>query len=89
MATTSMTLSPHWQAFIQRQIDSGRYASASEVVREALRDMEEREQQLAALRAHIAEGIAQIERGEVVEWDPEDIVARALERANGQVRRQV
>ena len=42
MATTSMSLGPHWEAFIQKEIASGRYGTASEVVRDALRDMEEK-----------------------------------------------
>ncbi|MBU1169365.1 MAG: type II toxin-antitoxin system ParD family antitoxin [Proteobacteria bacterium] len=33
--------SGHWEAFIKSQIDTGRYSSASEVVRDALRHMEE------------------------------------------------
>lgn len=81
MATTSMSLSRHWQDFIQTQIDSGRYASASEVVRESLRLMELREQKLAALRAHVAEGLAQIERGEGIRnFDFEAFVAEGEER---------
>ena len=67
MATTSLSLGEHWEGFIREQISSGRYGSASEVVRDALRDMEERLSQLAALRAHLAEGAAQAERGEFVD----------------------
>lgn len=33
MATTSFTLGEHWEAFIRTQIESGRYATASEVLR--------------------------------------------------------
>jgi antitoxin ParD1/3/4 len=88
MATTSMSLGEHWQSFIQAQVDSGRYASATEVVRESLRRMEEQEQKLAALRAMVAEGLAQVERGEVVEdfdFDRffQDRVAAARAREQG------
>ncbi len=66
MATTSMSLGEHWEVFIKNEIASGRYGSASEVVRDALRHMEERSSRLAALRAHLAEGEAQARRGEFV-----------------------
>ena len=34
---TSIALGEHWQAFIEKQVSSGRYGSASEVIRNALR----------------------------------------------------
>lgn len=56
MATTSLSLGEHWEVFIKNEITSGRYGSASEVVRDALRHMEERNSKLEALRRHLAEG---------------------------------
>lgn len=53
---TSMSLGDHFDAFIARQIKSGRYGSASEVVREGLRILEDREAKLATLRAALVEG---------------------------------
>lgn len=67
MATTSLSLGEHWEVFIRNEVASGRYGSASEVVREALRALEERKTKLAALRAHLAEGAAQAARGEFVQ----------------------
>ena len=66
MATTSLSLGEHWEVFIKNEVASGRYGSASEVVRDALRHMEERNSKLAALRAHLAEGELQAARGEFV-----------------------
>lgn len=60
---------------------SGRYASASEVVRAALRELEERGKRLEALQAHLAEGEAQARRGEFVEFAVGDVVERAKVRA--------
>ena len=67
MATTSLSLGEHWEVFIKSEVASGRYGSASEVVRDALRGMEERKSKLEALRSHLAEGAAQARRGEFVE----------------------
>lgn len=67
MANTSLSLGEHWETFIKNEIASGRYGSASEVVRDALRVLEERKSKLSALRAHLAQGAAQAERGEFVE----------------------
>jgi antitoxin ParD1/3/4 len=67
MATTSLSLGEHWEVFIRNEVSSGRYGSASEVVRSALRVLEERKTKLDALRLHLAEGAAQAARGEFVQ----------------------
>jgi antitoxin ParD1/3/4 len=46
--TLNVSLTPHLENFIHQTVSSGRYQSASEVVRSALRLLEEREQQKAA-----------------------------------------
>jgi antitoxin ParD1/3/4 len=53
---TSISLGDHFDAFIAQQISRGRYGSASEVVRAGLRQLEEHEAQLSALRAALADG---------------------------------
>lgn len=80
MANTSLTLGEHWEVFIKSQIASGRYGSASEVVRDALRHMEEHEKKLQALRAHLAEGEQQIARGEGIENFSMDNIIQELDR---------
>jgi antitoxin ParD1/3/4 len=67
MANTSLSLGEHWESFIKNEVASGRYGSASEVVRDALRTLEERKYKLEALRAHLAQGAQQAARGEFVE----------------------
>jgi antitoxin ParD1/3/4 len=67
MATTSLSLGEHWEVFIKNEISSGRYGSASEVVRDALRAMEERKSKIDALRTHLAQGAEQAKLGQFVE----------------------
>ncbi|MGC4054277.1 MAG: type II toxin-antitoxin system ParD family antitoxin [Paludibaculum sp.] len=78
MATTSLSLGEHWEVFIRNEVSSGRYGSASEVVRSALRVLEERKTKLEALRAHLAEGAAQAARGEFVkDYSIDKLIAEA------------
>jgi antitoxin ParD1/3/4 len=67
---TSIALSDHFAEFLTEQVASGRYGSASEVVRAGLRLLEEREAALADLRAEIAKGEASgvAEGFDVDEW---------------------
>lgn len=67
MATTSLSLGDHWEVFIRNEVASGRYGSASEVVRDALRSMEERKGKLEALRTHLSQGAEQARTGEFVD----------------------
>ena len=67
MATTSLSLGEHWEVFIKNEISSGRYGSASEVVRDALRAMEERKGKVEALRAHLAQGAEQAKARDFVD----------------------
>ena len=57
---SSYALGNYWESFIKNKVDSGRYNSASEVVRDALRLLEEqdewRENQIQMLRRQIQEG---------------------------------
>jgi antitoxin ParD1/3/4 len=58
---SSYTLGEHFEGLVRELVDSGRYSSASEVMRDGLRLLEERESlrdaKLAALRRDIAEGL--------------------------------
>ncbi len=56
--TTSVALGDHFTKFLAAQVGTGRYGSASEVVRASLRLLEEREARLTDLRAEIDKGEA-------------------------------
>ena len=68
---TSVALGDHFVKFVDEQVESGRYSSASEVVREGLRLLEDREARLAALQAALIEG----ERGVSTAFDVETFLA--------------
>jgi antitoxin ParD1/3/4 len=63
---SSYTLGKHFEGFVQAQLARGRYNNASEVLRDALRMMEDRERRLAALDAAIERGIADATLGRTV-----------------------
>jgi antitoxin ParD1/3/4 len=53
---TSFSIGEHFSEFVEEQVREGRYSSASDVVRAALRLLEKQETKLAALRAALIEG---------------------------------
>lgn len=63
-------LSPKAEARIRELTERGGYESPEAVIGEALRVREERDR-YAELKAAIAVGVEQVERGEVVEWTPD------------------
>jgi antitoxin ParD1/3/4 len=66
---SSYTLGTHFEAFVKAQLASGRYNNASEVLRDALRLMEDRERRLSRLDTAIARGLADGEAGRVHDLD--------------------
>lgn len=53
------------ESFVNKLVESGRYHSKSEVLREGVRLIQEREARLAALDASIARGLADADAGQV------------------------
>ncbi len=54
----NVSVGDRWEDFIDAMVKDGRYASASEVVREGLRLVEEREAKFHALKAHLDAAVA-------------------------------
>lgn len=54
----NVSLGERWEKFVENTVQSGRYGSVSEVVREGLRLVEEREARLSALRETLDRSIA-------------------------------
>jgi antitoxin ParD1/3/4 len=82
---SSYSIGKHFEGMIESLIESGRYSTASEVMREGLRLVEEREEQrkakLGALRAEIQKGFdsGPAEEVDLTEWI-ESIKAQGRQR---------
>jgi antitoxin ParD1/3/4 len=74
--TTSITLGKHQQQFIESLVRSGRYTSTSEIVRDALRRLEE-SQGPEWLLGQLIEG----EKGEAQAWDDEALLVHIKKEA--------
>lgn len=78
----NISLTPQLEKFVKSKVASGRYGSASEVIREALRLMDEVEKQrhleLEELRREIQLGIDDVERGEV--YDAHEVIRELREK---------
>jgi antitoxin ParD1/3/4 len=84
----NVSLTPELEKFVSAKVESGRYNSASEVVREALRLLEEhdsvRAAQLVNFNKELGRRLAALDHGEVV--DPAEARAR-LQRKSEQRRK--
>ncbi len=78
----NVSLTSELEQFVHTKVKSGRYLSASEVIREALRLLEERDRlyqaRLVELQKEITFGIESSERGEL--YDGEAVIQELLEQ---------
>jgi len=65
----NVSLTPELEQLVQNKVRTGRYNSASEVVREALRLMDERDQVKAEVRKKIAAGVESARAGRLSDGD--------------------
>ena len=84
----NVNLGPVFDEFVSEMLNSGLYQSQSEILREGLRLLKEREEEkrlrLAELRKQIALGAKQADRGELVNGDQ---VFAQIRRRSGQRKR--
>ena len=79
----NVSLTPELEKIVAERVTSGRYASASEVIREALRLLEERDQ-LNQLRQEVRLGLEQLDQGRQRPFD-DQAVNRIKRRGREQV----
>jgi len=86
----TVTLTSEMAQAVRGAVRSGDYASASEIVREALRDWRRKRQlqqrALDELRGDVAEGLADIEAGRVRAFEPETIIENGRGRLSSRSR---
>ena len=79
----NVSLTPELEKFVSAKVESGRYNSASEVVREALRLLEEHDQaraaQLAEFNQELGRRLDALDRGQRV--DPAEVRARLRKKS--------
>lgn len=75
---TSVTLGEHFNGFVGEMINSGRYGNTSEVIRDALRMMEIREERIQIVRKMVLDGVNSPES----ENNMDDIFSRAEKDLN-------
>lgn len=73
---SSANLGDKLEAYVDDLVKTGRYNSRSEVLREGVRLVEEREKRLAALDAAIARGLADAGRGKPVDQVERELIAK-------------
>jgi antitoxin ParD1/3/4 len=89
MPTRNVNLTEHFDRFIAAGIKTGRFSNASEVVREGLRLLEQREKEDKAkldwLRAAAKEAFAQLDRGDYVTLNSEEELDAFLDQIHEEV----
>ena len=77
----NVSLTPQLESYVKQKVASGLYNSVSEVMREALRLLEEhdalKDMKLAALRRDLQDGIDELDRGEGTPLNIDEIKAKA------------
>ncbi len=79
----NISLTPELERLVNDKVSTGFYQIASEVVREGLRLLRERDQRMEALRRDVGAGFEAVERGEFTDFDEsnvKELASRVLAR---------
>src|SRR5947208_2234590 len=89
MPTRNINLTDHFDRFVENQVSSGRYSNASEIVRAALRLLEEqnqvREAKLKALRQAAKQGFDEIDQGNGIVLKGQRAIGRFITEIEAEV----
>jgi antitoxin ParD1/3/4 len=100
MPTRNINLTEHFNHFVERQVSAGHYSNASELVRHALRLLEEQKQaweaKLKALREVAKQGFDEIDQGKGMVLEDvkaldrlfKNLQAESLRKPNGSTRKR-
>jgi antitoxin ParD1/3/4 len=69
----NISLTPELEQLVNDKVKTGMYQTASEVIREGLRLLRERDQRVEALRRDVRAGFEAVERGEFTDYDESNI----------------
>jgi antitoxin ParD1/3/4 len=69
----NISLTPELEQLVNDKVKTGMYHTASEVIREGLRLLRERDQRVEALRRDVRAGFEAVERGEFTDYDESNI----------------
>jgi antitoxin ParD1/3/4 len=93
MPTRNINLTEHFDLFVERQVSSGRYSNASEIVREALRLLEEEQQErdakLKALRQAGKQGFDELDQGKGIGLKGKKAINQFIAQIEAEVRAKV
>ena len=86
----TFSIHPHLCRFIEEQIKAGRYGTPDEVVNSALAHLSAQiefpPEDLEELKREVAIGVAELDRGEGQEWDPDELWDEVERRHAAQAR---
>jgi antitoxin ParD1/3/4 len=91
MPTRNINLTEHFDRFVERQVSSGRYSNASEIVHDALRLLEEQEREAKwkAIRQAAKQGFDEIDQSKGIVLKGKKAISRFIAEIESEVRTQI
>lgn len=91
MPSTNVSLTGELMHILQQKVASGLYNNISEVIRDAIRQLDTNQEllyqlKLSYLRNALSEGVRQVQNGEVTKCSLKDIISELNEESNDSVQ---